>query len=58
MRPEEDSESAENTIVDSLGAAEYPLVDADPVSFLRSLAAASAALAKNPAGAAAANARC
>jgi len=32
-------------------------VDADPVSFLRSLAAASAALAKSPAGAAAANAR-
>jgi len=50
MGLEEDSESAENTIVDSLGVAKDRLVDADPVSFLRSLAAASAALAKSPEG--------
>jgi polyhydroxyalkanoate synthase len=40
-----------------LGVAEDPMTGADPVSFLRSLASAGAALVKNPAGAAAANAR-
>ena len=40
-----------------MGVAEDPLVGADPVSFLRSLAAAGAAVVKNPTGLAAANAR-
>jgi polyhydroxyalkanoate synthase len=44
-------------VLDRLGVAEEPMTGADPVSFLRSLVAASAALAKNPAGIAAANAR-
>ena len=51
------SESNVRAVLDSLGVAEDPLVGADPVSFLRSLAAAGAAVVKNPAGAAAANAR-
>ncbi|MEO7351058.1 MAG: alpha/beta fold hydrolase [Marmoricola sp.] len=44
-------------VLDRLGISEDPLVGADPVSFLRSLAAAAAALARNPTGTAAANAR-
>jgi polyhydroxyalkanoate synthase len=44
-------------VLDSLGVAEHPLVSVDPASFVRSLVAAGAALVKNPAGAAAANAR-
>ena len=44
-------------VLDRLGIVEDPLIGADPVSFLRSLAAAATALARNPAGAAAANAR-
>src|ERR1039458_9948943 len=39
------------------GIAGGAMVDSDPVSFLRSLAAAAAALAKNPVGALAANVR-
>jgi polyhydroxyalkanoate synthase len=50
-------ESAARPVLDRLGIAEDPLVGADPVSFLRSLASAAAAVAKNPAGVAAANAR-
>ena len=56
MNPER-AESEDRSILDRLGIAEDPLVGADPVSFLRSLAAASVALVKNPAGVAAANAR-
>src|SRR5271154_2239488 len=37
-----------SSVFDRLGIAEAPLTDNDPVSFLRSLAAASTALAKNP----------
>jgi hypothetical protein len=44
-------------VLDRLGIVEDPLIGADPVSFLRSLAAAATALAKNPVGTAAANAR-
>jgi len=44
-------------VLDRLGVAEDPLVGADPVSFLRSLAAAGVGLVKNPVGAAASNAR-
>ena len=51
--PEPDSRS----ILDRLGVAEHPIVAADPVSFLRSLAAAGLELMKNPAGVAAANTR-
>jgi len=40
-----------------LGVSEDPLVGADPVSFLRALAAAGAAMVKNPTGVAAANLR-
>jgi polyhydroxyalkanoate synthase len=57
MKPALSPESAGRAILDRLGAAEDPSVAADPVSFLRSLAAAGAALVKNPSGAAAANAR-
>ena len=57
MNPVHSTESAARSIADRLGVAEDPLVGADPVSFLRSLAAAGVALAKNPAGAAAANGR-
>ena len=57
MTPATDPESAARSVLDRLGIAEDPLVGADPVSFLRSLAAAGVALVKNPAGIAAANAR-
>jgi len=50
-------ESAGRSIMDQLGIAEDPLVGADPVAFLRSLVAAGGALAKNPAGTAAASGR-
>ena len=50
-------EAAGRSVLDRLGVAEDPLVGADPVSFLRSLAAAGIALVKNPAGTAATNAR-
>jgi len=56
MNPER-AESEERSILDRLGIAEDPIIGADPVSFLRSLAAASVALLRNPAGVAAANAR-
>ncbi|MBA2389525.1 MAG: alpha/beta fold hydrolase [Geodermatophilaceae bacterium] len=57
MKPAHSPESATRSVLDRLGVAEDPLVGADPVSFLRSLAAAGAALARNPTAAAAANAR-
>src|SRR5471030_2839846 len=57
MTQPEASESNVRAVLDSLGVAEDPLVGADPVSFLRSLAAAGVAVVKNPAGAVAANAR-
>jgi polyhydroxyalkanoate synthase len=57
MKLAESAESAGRALLDGLGVAEDPMVGADPVSFLRSLAAAGAALAKNPTGAAAANLR-
>src|SRR5665647_1465599 len=60
MKPESSPESAGQSILERLGIAEDPLVGVDPVSFLRSLAAAGIALVKDPgaaAGVAAANAR-
>jgi len=57
MTPTSSPESASKSVLDRLGVAEDPLVGADPVSFLRSLAAASAAVAKNPAAIVAANTR-
>src|ERR1039458_8873314 len=50
-------ESVGRSVLDRLGVAEDPLVGADPVAFLRSLAAVGGALAMNPAGAAAAGGR-
>jgi polyhydroxyalkanoate synthase len=50
-------ESAGRSVLDRLGVAEDPMVSADPVAFLRSLAAAGGALAKNPVGTAAASGR-
>ena len=60
MKPESSPESVGRSILERLGIAEDPLVGVDPVSFLRSLAAAGIALVKDPgavAGIAAANAR-
>jgi polyhydroxyalkanoate synthase subunit PhaC len=57
MKTEDSPESEERSVFDRLGVAEDPMTGADPVSFLRSLLAAGAALVKNPAGVAAANAR-
>jgi hypothetical protein len=57
MNPAHGPQSAARAILDSLGVAEDPLIGADPVSFLRSLAAAGAAMVKNPTGLAGANAR-
>ena len=57
MKAADSPESAGRSILDRLGIAEDPLTSADPVSFLRSLAAAGVALMKNPVGVAAANAR-
>ncbi len=51
------SEPIPSSLFDRLGIAEDPVVAADPVSFLRSLGAASAAVAKNPAALVAANTR-
>src|SRR5665811_985173 len=50
-------ESAGRSVLDHLGVAEDPMVGADPVALLRSLAAAGGALVKNPAGTAAASGR-
>jgi polyhydroxyalkanoate synthase len=50
-------ESVGRAVLDRLGIAEDPIIGADPVSFLRSLATAGASLVKNPSGSAAANAR-
>jgi polyhydroxyalkanoate synthase subunit PhaC len=57
MKPAHVPESTESAVLDRLGVVEDPLIGADPVSFMRSLTAAIAALVKNPAGAAAANTR-
>ncbi len=60
MKQEHNPESVGQSILERLGIAEDPLVGVDPVSFLRSLAAAGVALVKDPsaaAGVAAANAR-
>jgi polyhydroxyalkanoate synthase subunit PhaC len=57
MKQVRSPESVGRSVLDRLGIAEDPMGGADPVSFLRSLAAAGAALVKNPAGTAAANAR-
>src|ERR1019366_6515138 len=57
MKAGDSPESAGRSILDRLGIAEDPLTGADPVSFLRSLAAAGVTLMKNPVGVAAANAR-
>ena len=51
------SSSRGRAVLDRLGIAEDPLVGADPVSFLRALASVVPALAKNPTGTVAANAR-
>jgi polyhydroxyalkanoate synthase len=50
-------ETAGRAVLDRLGIAEDPLVAADPVSFVRSLAAAGVGMVKHPSGTAAANAR-
>jgi len=50
-------ELAGRSVLDRLGVAEDPLIGVDPVAFLRSLVAAGGALAKNPAGTAAASSR-
>jgi len=57
MKPARSDESVSQLVGDNLPAIEDPMIAADPISFLRSLAASGAALAKNPAGLAAANAR-
>ena len=57
MNPTASPASAGRAVLDALGVAEDPMVGADPVSFLRSLASAGAALVKNPTGTAAANGR-
>ena len=44
MKPAQSPESEEPSILDRLGVSEDPMMAADPVSFLRSLAAAGAAL--------------
>ncbi|HEY5050950.1 MAG TPA: hypothetical protein VII50_08615, partial [Acidothermaceae bacterium] len=51
------TERSESPLLEMLGVAEDPMGAADPVSFLRSLAAMGPALLRNPAGVAAANAR-
>src|SRR5471032_1482475 len=51
------TERRESPLLEMLGVAEDPMGAADPVSFLRSLAAMGPALLRNPAGVAAANAR-
>src|SRR5674476_807319 len=50
-------ESAGRSVLDRLGVAEDPMVGADPVALLRSLAAAGGALVKTPAATAAASGR-
>ena len=57
MTPAQSLESAGRSVLDRLGVAEDPMASADPVSFLRALAAAGAGVARNPMGAAAANLR-
>jgi polyhydroxyalkanoate synthase len=57
IKPAQSPESVGRSVLDRLGIAEDPMAGADPVSFLRSLAAAGVALIKNPVGTAAANAR-
>ncbi len=57
MEATTDTRTSGVAVLDRLGVSEDPLIGADPVSFLRSLAAAAAALARNPVGAAAANGR-
>jgi polyhydroxyalkanoate synthase len=57
MTPAQSLESAGRSVLDRLGVAEDPMASADPVSFLRALAAAGAGVARNPMGAAAANVR-
>ena len=57
MKPVNSFESVGRSVLDRLGIAEDPLIGADPVALLRSLAAAGGALVKNPAGTAAANGR-
>jgi polyhydroxyalkanoate synthase subunit PhaC len=57
MSPASSLESAGRSILDRLGIAEDPMVGADPVALLRSLAAVGGALAKNPSATAAASSR-
>jgi polyhydroxyalkanoate synthase len=57
MNPATTSESVGRSVLDRLGVAEDPMVDADPVALLRALAAVGGSLAKNPAGNAAAGGR-
>ncbi len=51
------SEVGQDSVLDLLGTFEDPMDAADPVSFARSLMATMPALARNPAGVAAANLR-
>jgi polyhydroxyalkanoate synthase len=57
MKPAESTESVQSAMLERLGIAENPMQQADPVSFLRSIAAAGTELLKNPSALAAANAR-
>ena len=57
MNPAQSPDLPGRSILDRLGVAEDPMTGADPVSFMRSLAAAVAEMAKNPGGTAAAHAR-
>jgi polyhydroxyalkanoate synthase subunit PhaC len=57
MKTAAEPASAARAVLDRLGIAEDPLIDADPMSFLRALASAGVGLAKNPAGVVAANTR-
>ena len=57
MSATDSSASVVGSVLDRLGVAEDPLVGADPVSFLRSLAAAGTALVRRPTATAAPNAR-
>lgn len=57
MKPAESPEFAVPAMLERLGIAESPMAQADPVSFLRSIAAAGTELLKNPSALLAANAR-
>jgi polyhydroxyalkanoate synthase subunit PhaC len=57
MTAEHTPESVGRAVLERLGVAEDPMTTSDPVSFMRALAAAGTALAKNPSSMVAANTR-